>query len=86
MKFNCQLNMVTSGNCVQVTSIVLNTLFLISLSVYMQFFYWVFQIMTVIMKLTEFSQLPDKEFSNFFLVFVIVIIFQNVLNYLKLDF
>ena len=60
MNFNCQLNMVTSGNCVQVTSIVLNTLFLIGLSVYMLFFYWIFKSMTVIVKLTEFCQLPNK--------------------------
>ena len=48
MKFNCQLNMVTSGNFVQVTSIVLNTIFLIGFSVYMYFFYWIFKSMTVI--------------------------------------
>ena len=57
IKLNCQLNMVTSGNCVQLTSIVLNTLFLIDLSAYMQFFYWLFKI---IIKLIEFSQLSDK--------------------------
>ena len=64
MKFNCQLNMVTSGNCVQVTSIVINILFLIGLSVYMYLFYWIFRIMTVIMKLTEFSQLPNKGLNG----------------------
>ena len=60
MKFNCQLNMVTFNNCVQLTSIALKTLFLIGLSVYMYFFYWVFKNMTVIIKLTALSQLPDK--------------------------
>ena len=60
MKFNCQLNVVTYGNCVQITSIVLNTLFLIGLSVYMYFFYWIIRIMTVIIKLIKFSQLTDK--------------------------
>ena len=59
MKLTCQLNMVTYGNCVQ-TSIVLNILFLIGLSAYMYFFYWIFRIMNVIIKFTEFSQLPDK--------------------------
>ena len=52
--------MVISGNCVQVTSIVLNALFLIDLSVYIKFFYCKFKIMTVIIMLTEYSQLPDK--------------------------
>ena len=60
MKFNCQLNIVTSAKCLLVTSIVLNTLFLIDLSVYVLFFYWIFRIMTVNIKLTEFSQLPDE--------------------------
>ena len=55
MKFNCQLSMVTYGNCVRVASIALDILFLIDLSVYILFFYWVFIIITVIIELTEFS-------------------------------
>ena len=72
MKFNCQLNMVISGNCVQVISIVISTIFLIGLSVYMQIFYWIFRIMTFIIKLTEFGQLPDKGLNcpySFFLLY-----------------
>ena len=64
MKFNYQLNMFKSVNCVQLTSIVFNTIFLIDLSVYMQFFYWIFKIMTVIIKLTKFNQLLDKGLKS----------------------
>ena len=62
------LNMVTSGNCVEVTSIVLNIIFLIGLSGYKSFFYLVFKIMTVIVKLTEFNKPQIKGYLSRILV------------------